>query len=600
MKQKLYCLISSCAMLFLVLCAINYSHYAFEAKVPVPNVPSGFYSAPIDLTFTVPKGCTVYYTTDGSAPSLHSLVYSGGIHIDNRSSQPNVGKSVQNVIRDWKNYTPSTSPVEKGTVIRAMSVNTAGKQSDVLTQTYFVNVQPPALGFTLSLVAQPDDLFGDSGIYVTGSEYDRWYLANDTTVPAPIPNFEKKVEVPAVIEILDANGAILNQSIGLRLQGATSRGEISKRFTLTAQSSYSGTNTFDVPLYGQMATHSVMVKDYFPDAIVADLVSDRDVATQQSIPVRVYLNGEFWYTSYLLERYDNQYFRQHYQVNNRWLVKNGSMDPDTVDLSQSDPYGEFMFWAANTDFSDPEEWAQLQKEMDIQSYIDFISINYYMANVDFGDYHNYTVWRSPYSGSSKWADNRWRWCIYDIDTLAWIWHDPSFGDPVKANLFRSDNPFDLHRTTLFPALRNNSDFCRQFVLSFMDIGNNNFRVEKVSQVLSSKGCDLRWIDLFFRDRPKYAAAQLAEEFRLTGTLETVHITTLSPQMGNVQVNTSIIDLTTGSWSGQYFTDYPITLTAFPRDGYVFVGWRGSTNSSESQITVSAADCSSLEAVFAPV
>ena len=119
-------------------------------------------------------------------------------------------------------------------------------------------------------------------------------------------------------------------------------------------------------------------------------------------------------------------------------------------------------------------------------------------------------------------------------------------------------------------------------------------------MLADYGYTLDWLDGFFRKRPAYAVQHLAEEFDLTGSPETVTVTTAHPEMGSVTVNTSRIDLSTGSWSGQYFTDYPITVTAAANDGYEFVGWKGDTGGAGETVTVSVDGGITLEAVFAKV
>ena len=88
----------------------------------------------------------------------------------------------------------------------------------------------------------------------------------------------------------------------------------------------------------------------------------------------------------------------------------------------------------------------------------------------------------------------------------------------------------------------------------MDMLNNNFAPANVEKVLADYGYTLDWLDGFFLKRPAYAVTHLAEEFGLTGSLETVTVTTAHPEMGSVTVNTSLLDLSSGSWSGQYFTD----------------------------------------------
>jgi len=41
----------------------------------------------------------------------------------------------------------------------------------------------------------------------------------------------------------------------------------------------------------------------------------------------------------------------------------------------------------------------------------------------------------------------------------------------------------------------------------------------------------------------------------------------------------------GSWTGEYYTDYPVTVTAKSLAGYEFVGWSGSIDSTEITVEV---------------
>lgn len=601
MKQRIWQILLSCVLLLGALWLFHWEKQRQAAPMPEPSVWGGYYEAPFTLTLSTGGNGKIYYTTDGSLPTIDSTLYQGGIPIEDRSQEPNIYNSIQNVVPQWQDYTPNPTPVAKGTVVRAIFVNELGVESEILTQTYFVGLQPPEQGLTLSLVFEDEDLFGEDGLYITGKEYDDWYLSGGSSEDAPIPNFEKKIEAAAVAELMDHTGDVLNQRIGVRLQGNSSRGIEKKRLILTAREEYSGSTVFDTQLYEGTTSHSVMLKDALPDAIVAELTAGRAVATQRSIPVRVYLNGEYWYDTYMLERYDKQYFRQNYNVDQRILVKDGVMDEDSAATAELDYYGEFLDWVAHTDFSDEVQWAQIQQEMDIQSYIDYVAINYYLCNYDFSQWHNYVLWRSTTSGNGAYNDMRWRWCIYDIDALFYALYTDFPGKPSEINIFNCVFPqtdIVLNQNTLFVALRQNPDYCRQFVLSFMDIGNNNFSPEKVAPVLEKYGYSLDWMENYFLERPAYAANYLAEEFCLTGSLETVTIETAQPEMGTVQVNTSVIDLSSGTWSGQYFTDYPITVTAMPKDGYTFIGWKGASGETEPTLTLSMEDSPRLEAVFA--
>ena len=45
-------------------------------------------------------------------------------------------------------------------------------------------------------------------------------------------------------------------------------------------------------------------------------------------------------------------------------------------------------------------------------------------------------------------------------------------------------------------------------------------------------------------------------------------------MGKIKLNTITPELTEGVWSGEYFTDFPVTLKAVPERGFRFVRWEG--------------------------
>ena len=593
--RRIRLIVLSCAALALCYPAFDWLKTRASAPVPEASLPGGYYEDDVTLELNAPPYGKIYYTTDGSAPSKNSIPYDGGIRITDRSDEPNVYHSIQNVVKDWKEYTPGTTPVKKGTVIRAVYISDWGNKSEILTQTYFVGLQPPEHGYTLSLVFEDEDVFGEDGIYVTGKAYDAWYLGGGTG-EAPLPNYMVKREVGAVAELLSDTGDVMNQNVGIRIQGASGRERWDKRFTLAARKEFGGSPVFDTVLYDGVLTHSVMLKSQLPDAIVGDLASDRAVALQRSIPVSLYLNGEHWYDCYLLERYDEQYFRQHYQVDDRILVKNGMVKacPD-FDAEKYD-YSTFMGWVQDSDFTNPAEWASFQEQADVQSYIDYIAINFMLCNLDFGDYYNYVLWRAPPLGGRQGEAAKWKWCVYDVDALTWVDED-KYGSREAVNVFSyGEEDRGIDTMTIFPALKVNAEFRQRFATSFMDILNNNFAPERVEKVLESYGYDLDYLNGYFRKRPAYAAKYLAQELGLTGTLETVTVTA-DPEMGSVTVNTSQVDLSSGSWSGQYYTDYPITVTAQANEGYEFLGWKGDADTLDPSLTLPMDGGLNLEAVF---
>lgn len=597
MRKRWKMAIGSALALVLLVGLSQWARSYCLAPMPEPSLPGGYYAEPFLLKLDAPKNGTIYYTLDGSAPTLQSPKYDGeGVPIANRSGEENLYTSIPNVVVDWRSYTPDPTPVEKGTVLRAMFVSDLGLSSEILTETYFVGIPAPEQGYTLSLIFEYEDLFGENGIYVTGKEYDDWYLGGQKTLPPPEPNFEKRIEIGAILQVLDPSGEVLTQPIGARIQGNSMRGWHKKRFTFEAQEERSGINVFAAALFPGVSTHSVMTKDSATDAMMAELYADRAAAVQKSAKAKVFLNGEYWYDTYILERYDKQYFRQHFGVDDVMLVKNGEVDPN------HDPslYWDYMDWVGHTDFTEEAQWAQVKEETDIQSFIDYIVINYYLCNWDMFEDKNYLTWRSVREENSPYADTRWRWCVYDIDATPLTSVHYDLETIAQLNTFTCDLPYSdgrMEEMTLFRAFRDVEEFRQQFVTSFMDIVNNNFAPKRVETILEKHGLTLDWENGFFRERPGYAAEHLAEEFQLTGTLETVNISTADPSRGTVQVNTSRIDLSEGAWSGQYFTDYPITITARANAGYQFAGWKGGSDEMADTITLPVDGGLTLEAVF---
>ena len=77
---------------------------------------------------------------------------------------------------------------------------------------------------------------------------------------------------------------------------------------------------------------------------------------------------------------------------------------------------------------------------------------------------------------------------------------------------------------------------------------------------------------------------------------TVNISSLHPEGGTVRIDGSAANISSG-FTGTYFAEHDITLTAEAKDGYTFAGWSGTITSSDAEITVSPAEAGSVRALF---
>lgn len=577
-------------------------------NAPVFSAVSGFYEEPFLLKLRAEENETIFYTTDGSTPTEDSRQYEDGIMIEAASSRPNVWNSVQNVVENWKEYTPSEELADKATVIRAMTADAQGNISEVATATYFVGLDGYENTDVLSIAADPEDLFGEDGIFVTGREYDEWYLSDPgTEEEAPLPNFRKRGrewEAKASIQLFESGKEVLNQTAGLRVQGASTRGEPKKRFKIYAREEYSGSEYFDLELFDKKS-HSFLLRHGFIDAFAPYLVEERDLSVQHSRPVAVFLNGEFWYGTYMREKYDKYYLQETYGVDadNVVIIKDGNVNEGEVEYV--DEYQELLDWIRENEDLPPEEaYRILDERIDMQSYIDFLCANIYLCNMDTTQNANYMLWRTMKDEGTEYGDCKWRWFLYDLDSVEWLDPTPYGNYSSRTELaFFPQGKFENGRTPLkdhsfLRALRHDDVFRERFVMSFLDMANTCFAVEEVEEKLEAWGEDLSWNEGFFAHRAEYIIPNVAGAFHLSGVLEEIQVEVSDAQGGYVKVNTCTPDLSEGPWTGRYFIDYPVKLQAVAAEGYRFAGWKGSYITDEEEISADLKEGSvSVTAVF---
>lgn len=598
--------------------ATNADGIARLEMLPRLSHPSGFYEEAFDLQIFAEEGVQIYYTLDGSIPTAESERYTKPIRVYNRSEEPNVWRSQQRVTLNWETYTPDTEPVDKAFILRAIAVDENGAVSKPVTATYFVGQEEYSKGNVVSLVVDPDDFWGENGIYVTGKAYDRWY-SGDRTETAPYANFElrgRQVESPVCFQYFFENGTF-EQNVGIRVSGGSSRKRAQKSVSLYAREVYDGSDYFGVKFFDDVQVRKLTIRGGYANAVCQMLARDRAFATQRSERVAVFINGEFWYNANFLEKYDAQYFYERYGVNpnNVLAVK------ERIYLDEGMPGDELLLdevydYLAANDLSDSDCYAEFGDLVDIQSYIDYMCFNIYIDNMDFSELKNSVWWRSREKTSKPYEDGKWRFVLYDLDAMEWndahMW---GLENQAQKNSFslipRYLREQPINQQPIYVALKKNPAFVKQFVLTFMDLVNENFRYEKVKEVLDTYGPagvnyhggnggtrDISYYEAFFKTRASYIVPYMAEEFSLTGTLETLHLGINNGEAGHIRLNTIVPDLSEGTWSGRYYTDFPVTVTAVAEEGYVFKGWSGDIHSEETSLELKlTTGGTSLYAVF---
>jgi uncharacterized repeat protein (TIGR02543 family) len=100
--------------------------------------------------------------------------------------------------------------------------------------------------------------------------------------------------------------------------------------------------------------------------------------------------------------------------------------------------------------------------------------------------------------------------------------------------------------------------------------------------------------VFGQYRPSYCRQHLQSEFQL-GAQQSITITISDNNAGTVKLNS--ISIKSFPFSGIYFKNIPIKMTAIPKPGYKFTGWTGNVNSAEPEITYNMAAGGTFRANF---
>lgn len=602
-KGALFCFLFICASLGLLLLYDKYDRAGLRF-----SRESGFYEEPFELELSAPVGTKIYYTLDGSVPDEHAFLYTTPIAIDDATSHPNV-----HFMRTDLSYEttmggiPYQQPdylIDKCTVVRAAYQDMDGNFNDLKTESYFIGYDQKA-GYAdmnvISIVTDPDNLFDyDDGIYVFGRKFDT-EPDQDGNPVEDHANFIQhgfEWERPADIQLFNADRqSVLKQSCGIRIQGGGSRGGLPKSLNLYARENYGMAKRFYADLFGtgymaDTLTLSAGGQDTvakFRDLFVSTLTRDRNFCTMNYEPYVMFLDGEYWGVYWLTERYTDAYLEHYYDVDkdNVLIVKNGV--PEEESDEDWSVYISMMNYLNDTDFSASSNYASLGDVIDLQSCMDYYATEIYIARYLDWPGTNEAFWRvrDPVENGGAYEDGRWRWMLFDVNT----------GSFDTEHMASDTLGYAMEYSPIFHNLCQSDEFKEAFSVTLMDFANEIFSPTNTDPLISGHldgmaetldvhhtrffGQDYAFrleeemanIKTFLENRKSYMMGYLKADFGLEGVPAPVRIETTDARAGGVVLNTITPTFDEeGKWQGEYFTDYPVTVSVTVNEGYRFAGW----------------------------
>lgn len=284
----------------------------------VPSITDAFCGGDLSLELSCEGGLPIYYTLDGSIPTLNSAQYEGPIFMK-------ASEEVQSfVIR--------AAAFDEGT----------GEWGEVFTQTYFYaqdlqTVLDRFSTYVVCLTSDPYNLYDyEYGIMVEGKIRDDYvnseeYISGKLTQPANFTQEGREWERDVYVEILSPDGErLISQNAGMRIFGHASRQYYYKSFKLYAREEY-GNTSFDYPFFSDnIPKGQTEVQDSYEHLVLRAHGFDKSVTlfreelfqrlcsriedadTKSVAAASVWLNGSYYNFEWLQEVYDDRYMEENY------------------------------------------------------------------------------------------------------------------------------------------------------------------------------------------------------------------------------------------------------------------------------------------------
>ena len=504
----------------------------FRGFTPAPRFAQagGLYDEDVTVTIEVPAGTAVYYTLDGSVPTVaDGALYTGPFTVTDTAA------------------------------VRARAFATGKQPSETASVTYVLKTF-----FTLPvvcLVTDPDGLWNEeTGIFAAGAGIDLTsYSGIPFKRPTPVYRLQKeaKARVEAYAEMYEQTGeTVFSQGLEFGLIGQFSLDMPQKSMKLTAKARYGSKYIQGNPFPDRPYTEyrSLVLRNSGNDCVWTRMVDgvqsllvdqlDTTVIHQAWRPVIVYINGRYWGHYNLRERVSEYFVAQHEGVD---LSKAGTIDVlesngtkrTQVNNGSNAEWKAFISTVKTLNTArNPADLQYILDRVDIDNYFDYVILECFFANTDSGNIRYYKV-----------PGGKWRWILYDMDYGLFNANSNGIANYLNPKGHGANDDID---NSLILKLLENSDMLDRFLTRFgeifrtfttdvmirqinacyailepeMDMHYDRWAAENLKNISfdqpqTKDGCLRYWrsrverLRNIARKRPAYCWRQVAEWFKLT-------------------------------------------------------------------------------------
>ncbi len=549
---------------------------------PVVNQDSKIFNGSITVNVSIPQGCTLLYTTDGSIPMLSKGKAVGKVSTDGIFT---IANTMNLCFRLFKEGWLPSVPVTRS-YIKTANKYTIPVVSIVGDKKYFTDNQ--------------------WGIDTKGTNGK---TGNGQSTKC---NWNMDWERPINFSFITPDGEMVyNQDVEISVSGGWTRSATPRSFKLKAGKEFDGRNTLDYTFFPQkpyLRNKVLLLRNggndiwenngsRFLDPALQTIIqrSGIDLDLQSYVPIIEYVNGEF--RGVLNMREPN---------NKKYVESNFGYDDEKIDMFEMSADSNVVFMVGTKDVleriyelgthaAEPNVYEELKQLLDIDEFTNYMATELYLGSTDW-PHNNIKGYRSQ-------EDGRYRFVTFDLD-FAFKNTNPftAFENDQwhKFNLIYDTNEEryeEIKLVTLFLNMLDNDEFRKKFIDTFCLIGGSVFEKGRATKIVNELADNVRPMMQLDGWRSPDTSANLIisklndltdkmtscmQQFKYMKLAETKRQSVqISSDIEDANIFLNDIEIPYANFKGYLFA--PVSLEAKAPAGYTFTGWKKSSAATNTLI-----------------